>query len=132
MLEYIFFDQGLQDKFINFLKTQSVVAICPVDDEMLVQVPDDLEDALAESIDQYYEELLQENTDILESGDDALEKNVAGVQVQLSNGDICMIRLDPDLVSRVLQGIDMSELRDLVQDIANQLEQPDNRPLCHD
>lgn len=132
MLEYIFFDQGLQDKFINFLKTQSVVAICPVDDEMLVQVPDDLEDALAESIDQYYEELLQENADILESGDDALEKNVAGVQVQLSNGDICMIRLDPDLVSRVLQGIDMSELRDLVQDIANQLEQPDNRPLCHD
>lgn len=131
MLEYIFFDQRLQDKFIAFLKDKSIAAVCPVEDEMLVQIPDDIDDSLSDAIDLYYEELLQENAELLEQTEDALEKDVAGVQVVLANGEICMVRLEPDLVSRLLQSMDMAELRDMVQSVAEQVENPDNRPLCH-
>jgi hypothetical protein len=67
----------------------------------------------------------------MEQGEDALEKNVAAVQVQLADGEPCTIRLDPELVGRVLGCISMEELRDMVQDVARWVEFKDNSPLCH-
>lgn len=128
MLEYVFFDEGIRDKFVEHLSAKGVDVSS---DEMIVEVPEDLEDALADEVDFYYEKLLQETAELMEEGEDALEKNVMGVQVALQDGNPCTIRLDPDLVARVLNCISMEELRDMAQTIAEGVENPDNRPLCH-
>jgi hypothetical protein len=86
---------------------------------------------LNESIDHFYEKLLQENAAMLEGTEFDFEKNAAGVRVVLANGAPCTIRFDPDFLARLLQSISMEELRDMVQHIASSVENPDDRPLCH-
>jgi hypothetical protein len=104
-----------------------------IDDEDLLQVDvtEDLDNVLGDAIDHCYEELLQETAELMEQGDDALQTNVAGVQVQLAGGEICTVRLDPHLVARILGCISMEELRDMIQDVAHWVELKDNSPLCH-
>lgn len=131
MLEYVFFDQGLRDKFIHFVTARGVECHCSDEDGLLAAVADDLDDALSDAIEDYYDVLLQENAELLEDTEDALEKNAAGVQVQLQDGSPAMIRIDPDMMARLIKELSLVELRDLVQAIAEQVENPDNRPLCH-
>lgn len=128
MLEYVFFDEGIRDKFMEQLRQKGVVVSC---DELIVEVPEDLDGTLADEVDHLYEMLLQETAELMEEGDDALEKNVMGVHVALEDGTACTIRLDPELVARVLNCISMEELRDMAQAIAEGVQNPDNRPLCH-
>ena len=132
MLEYVFFDETIRRKFADFLAENKVdYRLNDEDGACLVEVPEDLDDELADAIDHCYEVLLQEMAELLEGTEDGLEKNVAGVQVALADGTPCTIRLEPDLLARVLNCISMEELRDMVQAIAEGVENPDNRPLCH-
>lgn len=131
MLEYVFFDDAIRDKFVEFLRARGVAVVCSDEEGCLAAVPEDLDDALADDIDACYEELLQETAELLEQGEHAMEKNVAGVTFELSDGTPCTVRLDPDLVARILNCVSMEEFRDMVQLIAAGVENPDNRPLCH-
>lgn len=128
MLEYVFFDEGIRDKFIEQLKGKGVAVS---GDELIVEVPEDLDTGLADEVDHLYEKLLQETAELMEEGEDALEKNVMGVHVALEDGTACTIRLDPELIARLLNCISMEELRDMAQTIAEGVQNPDNRPLCH-
>lgn len=132
MLEYLFFEEPIRDKFVAFLAERRVEhRLSDANDGLLVEVAEDLDDATGDAIDHCYEALLQETAELMEQGADALEKNVAGVQVQLADGAICTVRLDPDLVGRILGCITMAELRDMVQEVARWVELKDNSPLCH-
>lgn len=131
MLEYVFFDAGLRNIFAAFLHSHGVEVELYDGDGYIAAISDDVDDELGDSIDLRYEQLLQENADLLEGTADGLEKNAAGVQVLLRSGEPCMIRLDPDLMARLLSSLTLEELRDMVQGIAEQVEEPDNRPLCH-
>ena len=131
MLEYIFFEETLRDKFATFLRGRGVEPTLSDESGCVAAIPEDLEDDLADAIDECYERLLQENAELLEGTEDALEKNAAGVRVELADGTPCMVRLDPDLMARLLGCISLEELRDMVQDIAAAVENPDDRPLCH-
>lgn len=128
MLEYVFFDETIRDKFIEQLQQKGVTVSR---DELIVEVPEDLDTGLADEIDHLYEMLLQETAELMEEGEDALEKNVMGVHVALEDGTPCTIRLDPELIARLLNCITMEELRDMAQAIAEGVQNPDNRPLCH-
>lgn len=130
MLEYVFFDEAIRDKFVAFVAEKGVEHRI-AEDGFTVEVSEEIDDAMGDAIDHCYETLLQETAELMEQGDDALEKNVAGVQVQLSDGTICTVRLDPDLVGRILGCLSMEELRDMVQEVAHWVELKDNSPLCH-
>ncbi len=132
MLEYLFFEPTLRDKFVAFLHERGLEHRLADDEEaLIVEVSEEMDTETGDAIDHYYEGLLQENMELMEQGDDALEKNVAGVQVQLADGAICTVRLDPELVGRILGCISMEELRDMVQEVAHWVELKDNSPLCH-
>lgn len=132
MLEYVFFDETIREKFADFLRENNVAfQLSDEDGACIAKVPEDLDEQLGDDIDHCYEKLLQETAELIEATDDALEKNVAGVHVALSDGTACTIRLNPDLLARVLNCISMEELRDMAQTIAEGVENPDNRPLCH-
>jgi hypothetical protein len=130
MLEYVFFQETIRDKFVAYLAEQHIEHQID-NDGLTVAVSEDVDDVQGDAIDHCYESLLQETAELMEQGEDALEKNVAGVQVQLGDGSICTVRLDPELVSRMLGCISMEELRDMVQDVAHWIELKDNSPLCH-
>ncbi len=131
MLEYIFFDEGIRDKFVEELRAKGVDVTTSDDGGCLAEVPEDLDDKLSDEVDYLYEKLLQETAELLEESEGVFEKNVMGVMVALEDGTPCTIRLDPDLVARLLNCISMEELRDLAQTIAEGVQNPDNRPLCH-
>lgn len=131
MLEYVFFDEGIRDKFVEELRAKGVDVTTSDDAGCLAEVPEDLDDKLADEVDYLYEKLLQETAELLEESEGVFEKNVMGVMVALEDGIPCTIRLDPDLVARLLNCISMEELRDLAQVIAEGVQNPDNRPLCH-
>lgn len=131
MLEYVFFDESILNNFVMFARARGIDARQNPGEDLIVEIPEDLDPSLEQEIDMQYEHLLQETASLLEQGSDALEKNVAGVQITLSNGRRCTIRLDPDFVARILTAISMEELRDMVQHVADGVENPDDRPLCH-
>ena len=131
MLEYVFFKEAIRDKFISFLVERKAAHQLGEGEGLLVEVSEEIDNDTWDAIDHRYETLLQETAELMEQGEDALEKNVAGVQVQLANGDPCTVRLDPDLIARILGCISMEELRDMVQDVAHWVEMKDNSPLCH-
>lgn len=130
MLEYVFFEASLREKFVRFAAEKGVVAEKSDEGGFMVLVPEDVADELFDELDHYYEVLLQENAEMLEGTEDALEKSAAGVQVQLADGTPCNIKFDPDVLARLLNCISLEELRDLVQAIAIRVENPDDRPIC--
>ena len=131
MYEYVFFDDGIRDSFITDLKIRGAEYKLLEDDGLLVGVSEEISDDDSDAIDELYDQLLQQSGELMEQGEDALELNVAGVQVELADGSACTIRLDPDFVSRLLTAISMEELRDLCQTISEGVERRDNSPLCH-
>ncbi len=134
MLEYVFFDAVIRDRFVAFLQARGVEASLPeeADDEgFIVMVPDDLEEALADAIDEQYEQLLEETAAMADAADGDEARSAAGVRVLLSDETPCNVRIDPQLMARLLNCISLEELRDLVQEIAWQVEDPDDSPICH-
>jgi len=131
MYEYIFFDTGIRDSFVADLKERNVEHELLDGDGLLIGVSEEISDDDSDAIDDLYDRLLQQSGELMEQGEDALELNVAGVQVELADGAACTIRLDPDFVGRLLTSITMEELRDLCQTIAEGVERRDNSPLCH-
>ena len=131
MYEYVFFDNGIRDHFVADLNTRSVEHQLLDDEGLLVGVSEEISDEDSDAIDDLYDLLLQQSGELMEQGEDAMELNVAGVQVELSDGTACTIRLDPELVARLLTAVSMEELRDLCQTISEGVERRDNSPLCH-
>lgn len=131
MYEYVFFDDGIRDHFVADLKARGADYRLLDGDGLLVGVTEEICDEDTDAIDILYDQLLQQSGELMEQGEDALEMNVAGVQVELADGSACTIRLDPDFVARLLTTISMEELRDLCQTISEGVERRDNSPLCH-
>lgn len=131
MLEYIFFDEGLRDKFVEFVSAKGVECHCSDDKDLIVAVSEDLDDEVSDTIEDYYDLLLKENENLLEETEDALEAHAAGVQVRLQDGSSLMIRVDPEVLGRLLNELSLEELSDFMQEVAEQVEKRDDRPLCH-
>lgn len=129
---YIFFDEDLRTRFVEYVQMRGV-AHSEEPDPMgasVVSIPEDIDDDLYEAIETYYEELSALQEKLLEDTSDRLETNRAGVRVTLSDGRPCMVRLDPELVSRLLKVLSLEELQELATTIARAAENPDDAPVC--
>ena len=132
MLEYVFFDEGLCQRFESYLREQGVEYSLGRDDlGTVVSVPEEIDEELSDAIDDHYDELLAAQEALLEEGDDALEKNAAGIRVELADGTPCMVRIEPKLLSKTLEALSLTELEQLVRQVAASVERPDDSPLCH-
>ena len=132
MLDYVFFDDGLRLRFEAFLAASGIP--CEMADDVfgsIVSIPEDIDDELADAVDAFYEELLASNAEMLEGTEEALEKNVAGIRIELADGRACMVRVDPRLMNQALSCLSLAELEELVKAVARAVENPDDRPLCH-
>src|SRR5688500_11029586 len=131
MLDYIFFNDKLLEKYIAFLEERGI-DFDKRRDEMgfVVSIPEDLENGLEDEADSFYEELLARHEDLMETEGDPLDKNVAAITVNLSDGRVVYAPVRPALLNKLLAAISPQEVGELVHAIATCVENPDDRPIC--
>ena len=63
-----------------------------------------------------------------EEGDSEIKN--AGITVNLSNGDVVLADVNPNIIYKLSVALDADEILELVSAIADAVENPDIRPLC--
>jgi len=132
MLEYIFFDEDVLNRFMAYARQLGLE--CSKSDDVMglvAAIPDDLPEEQAELLEQYYDQLQEEQCVLVEQTEGGLIKHAAGIRVTLSDGRPCMIRLEPEMANRLLGCFSIDEVQELVNIVARSIESPDDGPICH-
>ncbi len=132
MARYAFYDDDLRQQFLEKIaKYNYSFELKEANDEFLVNISDSLDFDEELELEEIYNKLLSDGLDLwAEAGGTGVETNSAGVRVQLSDGQVCQIRLDTSVMNKLLGCISPQELEDLVQQIARATENPSDVPLC--
>ena len=130
MNEYIFFDARLRDKFVEHAKALGVA--CELRDDsmgIIAAVPEDIADELVDELEDHYDELQEEQSDLLTLSEGGLKK-LAGFQLVLPDGQTSTVALQPDMANRLLSIFSFDEIQVLFDAVARSALDPKNRPLC--
>ena len=132
MLEYVFFDQRPFQRFVEFLRQQGLKPGTRIADELYeVQLPEDLDEQLNESIESFYDEMLEFNQQLFDqeqAGD--TDYHAAGVVVNLQSGETVYANVNPELLGKIMSVLSPQEFGDVVNAIVDAVEQPDDRTMC--
>ena len=131
MIEYIFFDAALRDRFVEYAGGQGV-ACTQEEDSMgfVVAVPEDLPEATADSLDACYEALQEEQAELTEASDEGTHRYLAGFRMELPDGSHGMVPLQPDIAKRLLGEFSLDEIHDLFATVAKYALNPQDVPVC--
>lgn len=134
MLDYLFFNQQIADKFTQFLKQKNLEwdqFTDPMLDSIVIKTSEELDDDLWDELDDFHEKLGAEDQTLLEDAlDESEQTNAAGIYIQLANGDQTVAQINPDVMNRMLSVISMEEFNDFVETIVSSVEKPDDSPIC--
>jgi hypothetical protein len=133
MLEYILFHKKPFQLFIDWLKEKGVSPVIEIeDDNYEIKIPEDLEENLLDEIDERYEELMDMNQQIVndEERDNNQGHHMAGIVVTLKDGSVSYADVDPNLLGRVMSAVSPEELGEIVNAIANAVEDPQPKAYC--
>lgn len=135
MLEYIFFHKKPYEKFIQFLRSKKVAPLKEGVDKtdvegLVVFIQDNLDETLSNDIEAYYDDMMDLNETLIAEQDDSHEMNNVGLAVSLQDGRSVLATVDPDVLNRILTVITHQQLGEMVDAIADAVENPDERPLC--
>ncbi|HIP81699.1 MAG TPA: hypothetical protein EYH16_04735 [Leucothrix mucor] len=134
MLEYLFFNQIIADKFTQFLEVKNLAweqFTDPMLESIVIKTPEELDDDIWDELDDYHEKLGEDDQKLLEDAlDDTEETNAAGIYIQLANGDQTVAQINPDVMNRMLSVINMDEFNRFVETIVSSVEMPDDSPIC--
>lgn len=130
MIEYIFFDAALRDKFLAFAE-QRDVACTATNDSMglVVAIPEDISEEVADEIEEYYEVLEDEQEDLSKAKGDL--NRLAGFNFTLPDGQQRMLPLPSEMANRLLEHFSMEEIQGLLNDVAERTLNPNSEVrLC--
>ncbi len=130
MNEYIFFDTSLRDMFVT--RARSLGVECDLRDDsmgLIAAVPEDIAENLADELEACYEELEEEQADLLALTEGGLKK-LAGFQLVLPDGQTSTVALEPDMAKRLLACFNIDEIQVLFDTVARSALDPKIRPLC--
>ena len=130
--EYIFFDEGLRERFIALTSHHGLQADWREDamDGYVVSLADELNDALEEELEAAYDALLAEQRDLVDTGDGADALRVMGVNIQHPDGSTQVVRVPGEYALRLVEHFTLDEIRSLVTAIAGEVLAPHGGPLC--
>jgi len=130
MNDYIFFDAGLRDKFVEHAHRLGVA--CELRDDMLgliVAVPEDLADDLVDTLEARYDALQDEQANLMTETEGGLKK-LAGFKLVLPDGQTSMVPLQPDMANRLLACFSIEEIQVLFDTVARSALDPKDSHLC--
>jgi len=134
MLDYLFFNQSIADKFIDFLDKNELEWTQErekIQNALVLKTSDDLEDNLWDALDEFYDTLSLEDaklSDTNTSDNNSIE--AAGVYIQLHNGKQTIAQVDPLVMNRILDVISMEEFNDFIEAIVCSVEKPKDDAIC--
>lgn len=132
MLEFIFFHQTPHSLFIEWLKEKGLQPECSFEDEIYqVYLPEDLDDALYDEIEQQYEIFMEMNEEIMQQEhSDEAGYHMAGIAVHLRDGNVSYADIDPKLLGKVMGAITPEEFATIVDAIVTAVENPQDSTFC--
>ena len=132
MLEFIFFHKTPQGLFIDWLKEKGLDPEVSEEDEVYgVNLPEDIDDALYDEIEEQYESFMEMNEEIMkEENLDEAGYHMAGIAVHLRDGNVSYADIDPRLLGRVMGAITPEEFATIVDAIVTAVENPQDRTFC--
>ncbi|MDB4521891.1 hypothetical protein N9100_00575 [Gammaproteobacteria bacterium] len=132
MLEYIFFHDGPQRQFLQYLESLDIPHVEQNDTMgMIVAVPEDMGEDIEDKIETNYDELMENAEELLIEDGEGAEKDVAAITISLQSGETIYASVDPKVLNRILGVITTQELNTLVNSIVSSVENPDDRPFCN-
>jgi len=129
MIEYIFFEAALRDKFVQFAEQRDVPCIAS-DDTMglVVAIPEDLADELIDELEECYDALQDEQAALCKSEGDL--KRLAGFRFNLPDGQSRMLPLQTEMANRLLANFSLEEIQGLFDAVADCTLNPNDEHLC--
>jgi hypothetical protein len=129
MIEYIFFDAALRDKFVAYAGQRNVP--CTASDDsmgLVVAIPEDIPEEVADDLEAYYETLEDEQEGMsLAEGD---VRRLAGFGFKLPDGQARLVPLSTDIANRLMANFTLEEIQGLLNDVARCALEPPNEHLC--
>jgi hypothetical protein len=126
MLDYLFFDMSLANRFADSVRQLGGTAsVEPTPEGSLqVRVPQaSLTDEAIEQAGDIYDELFfVEQAELMEEG--GSQADACGVQLQLSTGEFTTIMMVPEQMNRLLSVFSPKEVQDLFAKVADAVENP--------
>jgi len=135
MLEYIFFHQEPFRQFKQYLSSRNVKILKEEVDQtdvegLVIFIEDNLDETLSDEIETFYGDMMELNETLVAEEQGSDEINNMGLAVSLVDGRSVLASVEPDVLNRILSVISHQELGQLVDNIADAVENPDDRPLC--
>lgn len=130
MIEYIFFDATLKNKFTEYAASLGIA--CTLHDDpmgMVVAVPEDIGDDLEDALEERYDQLQDEQSDRLAHEEGGL-KRLAGFRYNLPDGQSRMVPLQTDTASRLLSVFSLDEIQALFATVARSALSQEEKSLC--
>ena len=131
MLEYVFFNTQPRNAFIRYLDDNGF-AHEATEDEMglIVAVPESLDELILQTIEDHYDELMENAEELLVEDSNGDEKSLAAITIELDDGQTTYVTVSPDFMNRILRVVSIDELNEFINSIASSIKHPDARPLC--
>lgn len=131
MLEYIFFNDGLREQFEEFAVSLDLQCETRMDElGTVVMLPENLSEDTEDQLEDKYAELMEAQAALSDEESDVTQHQVVGIHLTMSDGSERTLKLDPDMVNRLLECFTVEEMQELVNAIAVSLEQSGNGSLC--
>ena len=129
MIEYIFFEAALRDKFVAFAE-QRGVPCTSTDDSMGLEVaiPEELPDELLDELEARYDDLQVEQANL--SKEDGGLNRLAGFRFNLPDGQSRMLPLPTEMANRLLANFSLEEIQGLFDAVADSTLNPNSEHLC--
>jgi hypothetical protein len=129
MIEYIFFDATLRDKFVAFSEQLEVSCIATEDNMgLVVAIPEDIPENVSDDIEEYYESLEDEQEDLSKANGDL--NRLAGFNFTLPDGQQRMLPLPSDMANRLMANFSLEEIQGLLNAVAERTLNPNSEHLC--
>ena len=132
MIEYIFFDEGLRDRFLKVVAAQGIASEVRADqiEGFLVVLSEDLADEVVDLLEDEYDVLMVEQRCLVESLDGDKARTLMGVNITLSDGQQRMVPLPAIYARRLYEHFTIEEIQQCVSGIAESVLKPDAGSLC--
>jgi hypothetical protein len=125
MIEYIFFNAALRDKFVAFAEQRGVP--CTASDDsmgLLVAIPEDISEEMSDEIEAYYESLEDEQEELSKAEGDL--NRLAGFNFSLPDGQQRMLPMPSEMANRLLANFSMEEIQGLLNATAERTLNPNS------
>lgn len=131
MMEYMFFDAALRDRFVE--KARELGVDCQLKDDsmgLVVGVPENLREPVEAELEACYDTLQVEEASRVDRSEGGLQKHLAGFRVELPDGRTTQVALPPSMASRLLECFSLEEIQTLFAAVARRALHPEDAPLC--